>query len=304
VHSGPGSVTGQGEVVFDHLKLDRYQLDIVGKNLQVFDFPELHILCDPDLSLSGTTDQLSVQGSLQIPVLTIKGRQTSPGLLPSKDVVVDDKEEKQRKELNFATDIQVKVILGEDVTIDSGGVVTRLTGGGVVTIESTGEAFAYGEIHLVSGTFRAYGVNLKIRQGVLSYKGGAITNPGLRFFAAREVGEVLAGVQVTGSAEAPVITLYSQPAMPDRDILGYMLMGRALNSDKAESDILAMSTGSLMTGNEELFSQLGITSIDIQGLFDGSGGVRLRRKIAEKWEVESTLGIESGIDLYYIIKFK
>jgi hypothetical protein len=38
-------------------------------------------------------------------------------------------------------------------------------------------------------------------------------------------------------------------------------------------------------------------------LFSGTGGVTLRKRLSEKWEVESTLGVESGVDLYYLIKF-
>jgi translocation and assembly module TamB len=109
---------------------------------------------------------------------------------------------------------------------------------------------------------------------------------------------------VTGSAEAPVITLYSQPAMPERDILGYMLMGRAINTEDEGADMLMMGTGTLLRSYGGGLSELGITEIDIQGLFTGSGGLRLRRKIAEKWEVQSNLGNESGVDLFYIIDLK
>jgi translocation and assembly module TamB len=168
----------------------------------------------------------------------------------------------------------------------------------------TGELLVHGEIKLVAGTYRAQGVNLEIRQGVLNYKGGVITNPDLRIFAARAVGTVLAGVQITGDAETPVVSLYSQPAMPERDILGYMLMGRAIRSEEQETDMLVMGTSSLLPGGGAGLADLGITEIDIQGLFNGTGGVRLRRPITDKWEVESTLGTESGIDLYYIIEFE
>ena len=50
--------------------------------------------------------------------------------------------------------------------------------------------------------------------------------------------------------------------------------------------------------------ELGITEIDIQGLFSGTGGLRLRRKLADQWEIESNLGVESGVDLYYIIELE
>ena len=303
LRSGSGELAGQGEVVFDRWRLASYRLDITGEDFQMVDFPELQMTISPDFRLSGTTDHLSLQGSILIPKLAISGSQGTPEVLPSKDVVIA-KTADQRHELEFATDIRVTVELGDDVTVKSEGVDTRLAGGGILTMGPTGELLAQGEIQLVSGSFRAHGVNLKIRQGLLSYKGGIITNPDLRIFAAREVGDVLAGVQVTGNAEAPVVTLYSRPAMPDRDILGYILMGRAISTESQEADMLMMGAGSLLPGYGGGLSELGITEIDIQGLFTGTGGLRLRRKLTEKWEVESNLGVESGIDLYYIIELE
>ena len=303
LRSGSGELAGQGEVAFDRWQLASYHLDITGEDFQMVDFPELQMTISPDFRLSGTPDRLSLQGSILIPKLAISGSQGTPEILPSKDVVIA-KAADQRQELEFATDIRVTVELGDDVTVKSEGVDTRLAGGSILTMGPTGELLARGEVQLVSGSFRAYGVNLKIRQGLLSYKGGIITNPDLRIFAAREVGEVLAGVQVTGNAEAPVVTLYSRPAMPDRDILGYILMGRAISTESQEADMLMMGAGSLLPGYGGGLSELGITEIDIQGLFTGTGGLRLRRKLTEQWEIESNLGVESGIDLYYIIELE
>jgi translocation and assembly module TamB len=303
VHSGPGVLNGKGELFFDRFALAGYRLKLIGKNLQVFNFPELKVLCNPDLELSGTPNRVSVQGSVLVPLMTIGESKATNEIQASKDVVVATKNS-QRQKLSLATDIQVAVALGDDVTYRSGGVDTRLTGGVIVSMAPTGELLARGEIQLVAGNYRAHGASLKIRQGVLNYKGGVITNPDLRIFAAREVGSVLAGVQITGTAEAPVVTLYSRPAMPERDILGYILMGRAIGTETQETDILMMGAGSLLPGGGTALAELGITDIDLQGLFTGAGGVRLRRPLTEKWEIESTLGVESGVDLYYIIEFE
>jgi translocation and assembly module TamB len=304
LRSGPGELDGRGELTFDGWALSDFRLDIAGDKLQVVDFPELQVLASPKLSLSGTPERISLQGSILIPKLTYKGSRTVPEVLPSKDVVIATQKE-QRQALSIATDVRVAVALGDEVTLKSGGIETSLTGDAMVTMGPTGEFLAKGEIQLVSGSFNAYGTTLQIRQGLLNYNGDPVTNPQLRIFAAREVGEILAGVQVTGYLEAPVVTLYSRPTMPERDILGYMLMGRAIKSDSQETDMLMMGAGTLMpTYGGALAQQLGITEIDIQGLFVGSGGLRLRRKLTEKWEVESTLGTESGIDLYYILEFE
>lgn len=301
--SETGELAGQGELIFNQWQLAGFSLDITGNDFQLADFPELQVTISPDLVLSGSPDRFSLQGTTLVPRLAITGSRVTPEVLPSKDVVVARAED-QRQELEVATDIEVTVELGDDVTVKTGGVDTRLTGGGVVSMGPTGELLARGKIQLVSGWFRSHGVNLEIRQGVLNYQDVIITNPDLRIFAAREVGDVLAGVQVTGNAEAPVVTLYSRPAMPERDILGYMLMGRAIDTENEEADMLMMGTGSLLSSYGGGLSELGITDIDIQGLFTGSGGLRLRRKIAEKWEVQSTLGTESGVDLFYIIELE
>jgi hypothetical protein len=81
-------------------------------------------------------------------------------------------------------------------------------------------------------------------------------------------------------------------------------MGRAIRTETQETDILMMGAGSLFPAGGTGLAELGITEIDLQGLFRGTGGVRLRRSLAEKWEIESTLGVESGIDLYYLIEFE
>ena len=93
--------------------------------------------------------------------------------------------------------------------------------------------------------------------------------------------------------------------MPERDILGYILMGRAVSTDRQDSDMLMMGAGALFASPDGGgLSRLGLTDIDMQGLYVGVGGLRLRRQLAEKWELESTLGMESAIDLYYVIEFE
>lgn len=302
IHSGPGILNGHGEINFDRFSPTRYQLELTGRNLQVVNFPELQVLCNPDLEISGTPERLAIQGSMLIPTMKIRESKSATAIRSSKDVVLETRK-RERRELTFSTDILVAVELGDDITFKAEGVDTRLKGGAMVSMGHTGELLAHGEIQLASGTYRAHGVNLQIKQGILTYKGRVLTNPELRIFAAREVGTVLAGVQITGDAEAPVVSLWSRPAMPERDILGYMLMGRAIRTEDQETDMLVMGAGSLLGGGGSTLADLGITEIDIQGLFNGTGGVRLRRPITDRWEVESTLGQESGVDLYYIFEF-
>ena len=80
-------------------------------------------------------------------------------------------------------------------------------------------------------------------------------------------------------------------------------MGRPMRVGQEGEDALMIGAGALIPHYGDTFSDLGISEIDIQGLFSGAGGVRLRKRLTERLELESTLGIESGIDLYYIFEF-
>jgi translocation and assembly module TamB len=303
LRSGPGTLDGSGEIEFDRWQLEHYQLAVKGERLQVYNFPELQVLCSPDLTLSGDLERLQVEGRILIPEMTLLGTSTVPEVMVSKDVVIPGEVQDRHRVLPIDADIQVDVELGEQVRIKTAGVNTRLKGGGRITLDQQDHLVIWGEINLFDGVYKAYGANLGIKQGVLRYKGGPVENPSLSILATREVGTVQAGVQVTGTAEVPVVTLYSQPAMPERDILGYIFMGRPMRTGQEGEDALMIGAGALVPGYGGAFSDLGISEIDIQGLFDGTGGVTVRKRLTEKWEVESTLGVESGVDLFYLIRF-
>jgi translocation and assembly module TamB len=303
LRSGPGTLSGSGVIDFDRWQLQHYQLAVEGERLQVYNFPELQILCSPELTLSGDLEKLRLEGSLLIPEMSLLQAETAPEVLPSNDVVIAGEDQDRRKALPIDADIQVAVELGERVWIRTAGVATRLQGGGMITLNDQNQVVFFGEITLAEGVYKAYGANLDIKQGVITFAGGPVVNPRLNILATRDVRTVQAGVQVTGTAEAPVVTLYSQPAMPERDILGYIFMGRPMREGQEGEDALMIGAGALLPGYGGTFSDLGISEIDIQGLFSGTGGVTLRKRLSEKWEVESTLGVESGVDLYYLIKF-
>lgn len=296
LRSDTGNLTGYGTLTLEPWNLVSYELNIAGEEFQLLNFPELNLLIDPDLVFSGTPQSFSMKGTVHVPTLAIRGSQLAQGVQPSKDIEIATTET-SREELSFETDVRVVVSLGEDVTVVTSGVDTRLEGSGVVTMSPEGEMLAWGEINLVSGTYQGYGARMKIRQGLLQYKGDPIINPDLKIFAAREVGTVLAGVQITGTGEVPVVTLYSRPAMPERDIIGYIFMGRPMGTDSQDSDMVGLSAGALLSGPG------GASVIDLHGLHVGSEGVRIRKRLAEKWEVESTLGSDSALDLFYVIEF-
>jgi len=300
---GDGIMDGTGLVEFEGWGLEGFRLDLHGDRLKLFDFPELQLLCSPELTFSGGATSTRLRGSLLIPEMNLIAEKPEKETLPSKDVIIAGEVPVERDKLVVNADIQVVVELGDDVKAKTTGVQTRLEGGVTIGKNEKNNLAGWGEIRLVDGVYKAYGLNLEIKQGLMSYVGSPLVNPTLRVFAAKDIGRVQAGVHITGTPENPIVTLASIPAMPERDIIGYIFMGRPIRKEEEGGDALTMGAGALFPNYGQTFSDYGIVELDLDGLMNDEGGVRLRKRLAESWEISSTLGVESGVDIFYLLDF-
>jgi translocation and assembly module TamB len=172
-----------------------------------------------------------------------------------------------------------------------------------------------------------------VTEGELRYAGGPPDNPALRITASRKAGDVTAGIRLRGTAKAPTTQLFSTPAMPQADILSYLVIGRPTQQAKGgEGDLLMQAAGSaaLRGGNalvKRLGQTLGFDDAKLGG--DGNGGaslalgrhltprlyvgyglaladqanaVTLRYTLTEQWLLEVVSGLTQTADLLYQIE--
>jgi translocation and assembly module TamB len=336
--SGPGRIEGNGEVRLDQWRVVEYQATVKGERFQAVDLPELQLLVSPDLELSGTTERLKVRGTVELPELILVERKRPEMVAESPDVmIVGGETPAERGDLPIALDLRVKVVLGKRVLIRYAGVDARLAGELTLISEGIEDINARGEIRVAEGIYSAYGVQLKIDRGRILFAGGPVDRPTLDILALRTIGEIKAGVQVGGTPREPVVKLYSDPAMPDTDVLSYIVLGHPMGGDRESAGLLMGAAGALLSGGESavlqdrLKRQLGVDVLTIesgggevessmvtigkylsprlyisygQSLFTESNVARLRYEISEHWEVESKMGEDSGVDLFYKIEFK
>ena len=128
---------------------------------------------------------------------------------------------------------------------------------------------------MIKGRYRTYGVNLEIVRGRLFFAGGAINRPSIDVLALRSIGDIRAGVTVTGTLQRPITRLYSEPAMPDVDVLAYIVLGHPLGSSGEQVSLLTQAAGALLRSGqaavlqEQIKNYLGLSTLEIQG---GVGG--------------------------------
>ena len=123
---------------------------------------------------------------------------------------------------------------------------------GVVEIDAkAGQPLrAKGGIESTRGTYLAYGQELNIAKGMLSFS-GPIDNPGIHFRAERPDLPVTVGVEVTGSLRQPKATLYSDPSMSNTETLSWLALGHGLDSaSRNDVQVLSLAAGALLTSGE------------------------------------------------------
>jgi translocation and assembly module TamB len=193
---------------------------------------------------------------------------------------------------------------------------------------------AVGNVRVTPGsTYTAFGRKLNIENGFFTFN-GPVANPGLNILAMRRNQEVEAGVQVTGTVQAPVAKLISEPNVPDNEKLSWLLFGHGTDQGNNVGQQSAMTSALALLGSTsgkriaQTFgldeftigsSEVGLTDPQVvmvskainerlvigyeQGLQSASNAVKATLNLSRFWAVTAYGGTYQGVDLSYTRRF-
>ena len=151
-----------------------------------------------------------------------------------------------RRALRFNLD----AALGRGVHFRGAGVESRLAGQIRIRSDDAGLPRASGSIRTVDGRFDAYGQKLGIERGIINFQ-GTIDNPGLNILAVRENLQVEAGVEVTGTAQRPIIRLVSTPVVPDAEKLSWLVLGHSPEQQSSGDGSILFAAAQTILGGQD-----------------------------------------------------
>ncbi|MGH8183588.1 MAG: translocation/assembly module TamB domain-containing protein [Rhodanobacteraceae bacterium] len=245
-------------------------LTIKGDNVLVADIPAARVIASPDLHIARANGVLALTGSITIPQAKVEVEKLpgeGPAQVSPDVVIVDQPQAAQVAPLAMDADITVK--LGDNVKVQGYGLDGSVHGQLAVRARPGQTATGRGEIR-VAGKYQAYGQDLSIGRGRLLFAGTRLDDPGLDIRAVRNIRNqnITVGLQIHGTAQRPILTVFSDPAMEQAEALSYLVTGRPLNALKSgEGDTLNTAAQAL----------------------GGLAGDRLAKSIG------SRLGLEAGV---------
>jgi len=304
-----------------------------GERLLLVDVPEAHVLASPDLRFVLADRHIDVTGSVIIPEARIVPVETADAVLVSTDERIVRPEETIDKRTPFEVASDIRLTLGDKVSIDAFGLRGKITGTVRTRTVPREAAVAFGEFKIADGSYSAYTRELDVERGRLLFSGGPVTDPGVDLRASRKLPGYTVGVIARGLLRRPQLTLYSEPSLPQTQIASMLIVGRTLDSLQAE-DIgsLDAQRPSLATqGGALLAGQLGrYVGLDEAGVAEGADAraalvlgkflsprlyvsygislvdeintLKLRYTIGDRWVLSAESGLAFAADVEYHIE--
>src|SRR5438067_578151 len=329
-NAGAGSVTAGGHLEWREL-LPYGKFHLQGTNLRVADVPEAQIDTSPDLDFNVSGRRIEVTGKVTVPYAKIQPKDFAGAVRASPDeVIVGSEEEDPTKRFEAMSTITLG--LGDRVSIDTSGLTGRLIGS--ITIRSGYDAItrATGELSVAEGKYTAYARKLDIQRGRLIFTGGPIDNPGIDLRAIKEFPDVKAGVNVRGTLLQPHMTFFSDPPLPQSQVVSLILAGGSLESAQnrttgsSGAGSAALAQGGAILA-QQLGSHVGIEDVSLESditnetslvlgrylsprlyvsygisLTQQLNTLKLRYTLGDHWTVKTEAGQASGADLVYSIE--
>jgi translocation and assembly module TamB len=307
------------------------RLTLSGENVPLVQTADADILVSPDLEINVDLPNIDVRGTVNVPkaLVTIK-EIPAQAVRPSPDSIVHGVEEVEQSP-PIALSADIAILLGEDVRYEGAGLTADVTGALRLRYTTPASVNASGSLSLV-GLYEAFGQELTLERGELVFT-GPIDNPTLNVRAIRRVDPVTVGVDLTGSVDAPVTRIFSEPAMGEADALSYLLFGRPLaapdNDDPDQLRNAAVALGLRQAvpviqriGSSLGFDEFAIESTDVDagalmagkflspklyvrysyGLFNRIGGLLVQYRLNDRVSIETLSGDQKSMDVLYTIE--
>ncbi len=243
LNGGSGRVVVSGEAEW---KNPRAGLKLSFEKFAANNRSDRRVIVSGNAKLNLDQKRLQLSGELTADRARLEMPASSRPQLSSDVVIVGQPTRPPSASQRFPLALDLKLNLGKDFLFKGAGFDARL-GGQLRVYTVNNQLRGDGSIRVEEGRYAAYGQTLNIERGVLRFI-GPIDNPGLDVLAVRKTATVTAGVQVRGTVQRPVATLYSDPALPDTEKLSWLVLGHGLNSGvQQDFALLQIAAGTLMS---------------------------------------------------------
>ena len=250
--SGSAGYTNDTPDIHANLSFDRYP---------ILDQPTRRLTLSGSSNVLYTEQGIALNGSLKTDEGRFGFQESSAPTLDDDVIIVGEKIPEPAKPMPFKLNLNFD--LANNFYFSGEGLNVNLGGQLKLTSTNTSDVQAIGSVKIVRGRYKAYGQDLVVSKGVISFI-GPLTKPNLNIRAERRASPVGAGVEVLGNLDAPRVSLVANEPMSEKDKLSWLILNRASNGSSGDNAALATAASAFLAGhlNDKigLVDDFGLTS--------------------------------------------
>lgn len=271
-----GIVTGTGLLNLDFKELFPYQVAIKLDQLSLNPFNYASTKTTGELYLHGNTKKTTLEGVLHADKLVINVPEQSQSY--THDIAITYMNQSDTEPLpsvykqapsEWSFNLNLEMIVENEATIKGRDWSSQWSGRAVLS-GTTDQPLVHGELQSKQGEFKLNGKSFEITEGSILFSGDMSKKTKLYVIANRDLGEVSADIILKGSLKQPAISFRSNPPLPQREIISWILFNRGaseISSFQGTQLNESIKNLSMDNGAPDMLTQLrdriGIDQIDI-----------------------------------------
>ncbi len=332
--SGAGALRASGSLALSGRSPDG-SVDIQLQHLRVLDRPGEELRLSGEGRLQGSRGGVGLDARLHVDSARIELAGGDAPRLAS-DVVVEGRTRPAAGPPAMPLRAVVRVDLGQHFVFRGHGVHAQLGGALLLRADAGQPLRAEGSIVVRSGSYSAYGQQLRLVEGGSVNFSGPVDNPGLNLSAQRDHLPVQVGVRISGTLRTPQVVLTSTPIMPESSILSWLVLGQdpsTLSADQTPmlqaAAVALLSRGQSTPLTERVAHALGLDQLSV----GGQGGLQnsvltigknlssrlsvsverglaaagalfdVRYQLSPRLSLRLQSGTDNAVDLFYLFRF-
>ncbi|MBS0616448.1 MAG: translocation/assembly module TamB domain-containing protein [Verrucomicrobia bacterium] len=294
---GTFTATGQMAVVPEF----RFELNGHLKDLKILDIPWLSTRGSGDATLTGTTKEATVKGSLTLSRADLQIPDRLPSDLPSLPIQFKNPPEHIK---NAVLSLEPSYPFYYDVDTSATGSIF-LTGRGLEAelagnLHLTGRNLAIeprGTLHLVKGKFHFGGKEFILTQGDVSFAENASH---LNITATLNLSDITVYALLRGPLQSPILTFQSTPTLPTSSVLARILFNKDISELTAAQllqladAIVSLSGGAAPSVLDSIRQSIGVDRLNIVTDESDTIAVQVGKYLAEGVMVTLSQSAESS----------
>lgn len=284
------SLTGSGQMNIDMGQHCPFTLDLQLDKIIAFQQDYIQMTGSGPLKLQGDLQSGTLTGNIEINEGSFTIPDQAPSLMNNVEVtyvnVPNDQPMPQifhKTPSPWPLNFDIAIHIPKTLAIE-GGDLTSVWGGDIYVKGNTSTPQLQGEIKVDRGQYLFNGKPFALKQGTIIFAGDVEKKTSLYVIASKDLTKAKVDVIVKGPVKKPVISFRSNPPMPQKEILSWLLFDRGTSEiSPFQGSQLSESISNLDSSNQgpdiltKIRSALGVDRLEIQRNDDlENGGVSVQ----------------------------